>query len=119
MAGYPPQYPPQQQGQYPQQQGYAPQQPAAAPPTPPPVPGGAYGGAPAAGEPSELSKLGFFGLLTFVAVAACIALALLGWILTLAKTIHGGNFYQFAGYFGQAGLVLLGLTIVARVLDRK
>jgi len=117
MAGYPPQYPPQQ-GPYPQQPGY-PQQPQAAPPAaPPPQPAMSFG-APAAGQASEFSKLGFFGLLTFVAVAACIALALLGWILTLAKTIHGGNFYQFAGYFGQAGLVLLGLTIVVRLLDRK
>ena len=111
------QYPPQQ-GQYPQQQ--YPQQPAA-PPTPPPVPP-----APAAqafpaqpSQPSEFSKLGFFGLLTFVAVAACLGLALLGWILTLAKTIHGGNFYQFAGYFGQAGMILLGITIVLRLLDKK
>ncbi|NMC71937.1 MAG: hypothetical protein GYA57_18035 [Myxococcales bacterium] len=117
MAGYPPQYPPQQ-GQYPQQPGY-PQQPQAAPPAaPPPQPAMSFG-APVGGQGSEISKLGFFGLLTFVAVAACIALALLGWILTLAKTVHGGNFYQFAGYFGQAGLVLLGLTIVARLLDRK
>jgi len=111
------QYPPQQ-GQYPQQP--YPQQPAA--PTPPPVPQQAQ--APQAfpagpAQPSELSKLGFFGFLTFVAVAACLGFALLGWILTLAKTIHGGNFYQFAGYFGQAGLVLLGLTIVIRLLDKK
>jgi len=112
------QYPPQQ-GQYPQQPAYPPQQPGAAPPTPPPTPGAYGGGAPVAGQPSEFSKLGFFGFLTFVAVAACIAMALLGWILTLAKTVHGGNFYQFAGYFGQAGLVLLGLTVVVRLLDRK
>jgi hypothetical protein len=111
------QYPPQQ-GQYPQQP-----YPQAGAPTPPPVPQQqpAAQAFPPAGpaQPSELSKLGFFGFLTFVAVAACLGLALLGWILTLAKTIHGGNFYQFAGYFGQAGLVLLGLTIVIRLLDRK
>lgn len=115
MAGYPPQYPPQQ-GQYPQQPGYPPQPPAAPPAQQPPA---MSFGAPTPGQGSEFSKLGFFGLLTFIAVAACIALALLGWILTLAKTVHGGNFYQFAGYFGQAGLVLLGLTIVVRLLDRK
>ena len=103
------QYPPQpQQPQYPQQPP-----PPPAPQAPPPLaPQGPT-------QPSELSKLGFFGMLTFFAVAAMLAFALLGWILTLAKTIHGGNFYQFAGFFGQAGLVLLGITIVLRLLDRE
>lgn len=109
------QYPPQQ-GQYPPQP--YPQQPAAPPPPPAAPPQQPFAPAGPA-QPSELSKLGFFGMLTFFAVAAMLGFALLGWILTLAKTIHGGNFYQFAGYFGQAGLVLLGLTIVLRLLDKK
>ncbi|MBI5485985.1 MAG: hypothetical protein HY905_01490 [Deltaproteobacteria bacterium] len=109
--------------QYPPQQPQYPQQPFPQPGAPPPpvAPPPQAFPAPAAGpaQPSDLSKVGQFGLFTFIAVGACVGMALFGWILQLAKVANYGAFFQFAGYLGSAALTLLGLTIVVRLLDKK
>ena len=113
------QYPPQPP-QYPQQPFPQPGAPAPQPGPAAPPPQQAFQAAPAGPvQPTEISKLGQFGLFTFIAVAASLGLALFGWVLSLAKVASAGHFNTFAGFFGTASLTLLGLTIVLRLLDRK
>lgn len=119
------QYPPQQGGFPPQppQPPQFPQQPAA--PQPPAAPvsmnvGGIGVNVPIPGAGNEMGKVGFFGTLAFYLIGGMVFFGLMSMVFGMAEKPNlAGPFGSFAGHLGQGGIILLGLSIVSKLLDKK